>query len=95
MNCPIDRVWKFYTDIKHIDIITPPEIELKITNATSQKLNQGSEIWLEGKLLILKSRWSSAIKSIIPYQYLDEFQGQESEVTIIPMVMDYTNPQVI
>lgn len=72
MNCPIDRVWEFYTDIKHLDIITPPEIELKITNATSQKLIQGSEFWLEGKLMILKSRWRSAIKSIIPYQYLDE-----------------------
>jgi ligand-binding SRPBCC domain-containing protein len=72
VNCPIDRVWQFYTDIKHLDIITPPEIELKITNATSQKLIQGSEFWLEGKLMILKSRWRSAIKSIIPYQYLDE-----------------------
>jgi ligand-binding SRPBCC domain-containing protein len=72
VNCPIDRVWEFYTDIKHLDIITPPEIELKITNATSQKLIQGSEFWLEGKLMILKSKWRSAIKSIIPYQYLDE-----------------------
>jgi ligand-binding SRPBCC domain-containing protein len=72
VNCPIDRVWQFYTDIKHLDIITPPEIELKITNATNQKLIQGSEFWLEGKLMILKSRWRSAIKSIIPYQYLDE-----------------------
>ncbi|MGB7953325.1 MAG: SRPBCC family protein [Candidatus Nitrosopolaris sp.] len=72
VNCPIDRVWEFYTDIKHLDIITPPEIELKITNATSQKLIQGSEFRLEGKLMILKSRWRSAIKSIIPYQYLDE-----------------------
>jgi ligand-binding SRPBCC domain-containing protein len=72
VNCPIDRVWEFYTDIKHLEIITPTEIELKITSATSQKLIQGSEFWLEGKLMIFKRRWHSVIKSIKPYQYLDE-----------------------
>jgi ligand-binding SRPBCC domain-containing protein len=72
VNCLIDRVWEFYTDIKHLEIITPAEIELKITNATSQKLIQGSEFWLEGKLMISKRRWHSVIKSIKPYQYLDE-----------------------
>jgi ligand-binding SRPBCC domain-containing protein len=72
VNCPIDRVWEFYTDIKHLEIITPTEIELKITSTTSQKLIQESEFWLEGKLMISKSRWHSIIKSIRPYQYLDE-----------------------
>lgn len=72
VNSPIDRVWEFYTDIKHLEIITPAEIELKITNGTSQKLIQGSEFWFEGKLMIFKRRWHSVIKSIKPYQYLDE-----------------------
>jgi ligand-binding SRPBCC domain-containing protein len=72
VNSPIDRVWDFYTDIKHLEIITPVEIELKITSATSQKLIQGSEFWLEGKLIIFKRRWHSIIRSIKPYQYLDE-----------------------
>jgi ligand-binding SRPBCC domain-containing protein len=72
VNSPIDRVWEFYTDIKHLEIITPVEIELKITNGTSQKLTQGSEFCLEGKLMILRRRWHSVIKSIRPYQYVDE-----------------------
>jgi len=72
VNSPIDRVWEFYTDIKHLEIITPVEIELKITSATSQKLIQGSEFWLEGKLMISRRKWHSVIKSIRPYQYLDE-----------------------
>ena len=72
VNSPIDRVWEFYTDIKHLEIITPVEIELKITSATSQKLIQGLEFWLEGKLIISKRKWHSVIKSIRPYQYLDE-----------------------
>ena len=72
MNCPIDRVWEFYTDINHLEIITPTEIELKIISATSQKLIQGSEFWLEGRVTIFRRRWHSVIKSIKPYQYLDE-----------------------
>jgi len=62
MNCPIDRVWEFYTDIKHLEIISPREVELKITKATSQKLAQGSEIWLEGKIIMMlskRSEWHS------------------------------------
>jgi len=50
-------------------------LELKITNATNQKLTQGSEIWLEGKIIIMlskKSKWHSMITSysISPRQYL-------------------------
>jgi ligand-binding SRPBCC domain-containing protein len=72
VNSSIDRVWEFYTDIKHLKIITPIEVELKITRGTNQKLIQGSEFWFEGRLLIFKRRWHSVIKSIKPYQYLDE-----------------------
>jgi len=78
VNCPIDRVWEFYTDIKHLDIITPREIDLKIINTTSQKLTQGSEIWLEGKIItmISKNKWHSMITSysVSPQQclYVDE-----------------------
>ena len=75
MNCDIDRVWEFYTDIKHLEIISPKEIELKIMNATSQKLSQGSEIWLEGKIIVIlfkRSMWHSKITSfsVSPQQYL-------------------------
>ena len=66
MNCHIDRVWEFFTDIKHLEIITPMEIELKISNATNQKLTQGLEFWLEGKLMMMlskRSKWHSIITS--------------------------------
>jgi len=43
-------------------------MKLKIINTTSEKLVQGSEIWLEAKLIIFKTRWHSLIR----YQYLDE-----------------------
>jgi len=40
VNCPIDRIWEFYIDIKHLEIITPREIELKITNAKNSVKDQ-------------------------------------------------------
>lgn len=72
MNSHLDRVWEFYTDIQHLEIITPKEMKLKITDTTSQRLAQGSEIWLEAKLMIFKKRWHSVVKSLMPYQYVDE-----------------------
>ena len=47
-------------------------MKLKIINATSEKLTQGSEIWLEAKLIMFKTRWYSVIRSLKPFQYLDE-----------------------
>ena len=72
VNSPIHRVWEFYTDIKHLELITPAELELRIISSTSQKLTQDSEIWLEGKLMSFKSKWHSIIRTLKPYQYLDE-----------------------
>jgi ligand-binding SRPBCC domain-containing protein len=72
VNSPIDKVWEFYTDVKHLEIVTPKEMKLKIINATSKKLTQGSEIWLEAKLMIFKTSWHSVIRSLKTYQYLDD-----------------------
>ena len=47
-------------------------MKLKIINATSEKITEGSEIWVEAKLIIVKTRWHSLIRSLKPYQYLDE-----------------------
>jgi ligand-binding SRPBCC domain-containing protein len=74
VNNDIDRVWEFYTDIKHLEIITPKEINLKVINATTtgQKLTQGSEISIVGKIILRKSIWHSRISSLKPYEYVDE-----------------------
>jgi len=47
-------------------------MKLNVINATSEKLTQGSEIWLEAKFIISRIRWHSVIRSLKPYQYLDE-----------------------
>jgi hypothetical protein len=65
VNNHIDRVWEFYTDIKHLEIITPKEMNLKIINAASQKLTQGSEIWLIGKIIYKNMAFQNNISQAI------------------------------
>ena len=73
VNNNINKVWEFYTDINHLKIITPKEINLQVINATDQKFSQGTEIWIEGKILISKRRaWHSIITFLKPYEYVDE-----------------------
>lgn len=67
----IDTVWKFYTNIKHLEIITPKMIELKIIKSESTILNEGAEVTLRAKLLT-SSQWNSKITHLKPYAYTDE-----------------------
>lgn len=68
----IDRVWDFYTDIGHLQVITPQQIRLKIVkSSTGNKLQEGTEVWIEGNLVV-KSTWHSKITEMKPYIYTDE-----------------------
>lgn len=68
----IDKVWDFYTDIGHLEVITPPHLHLKVVkSSTGGKLQQGTEVWLEGNLMV-KSTWHSRITKMKPYVYVDE-----------------------
>lgn len=71
VNADIDRVWDFYTDMAHLQVVTPPEMKLSVVRTTHQKLVEGSEVWLAGKL-VLKSEWHSRITLLRPYEYVDE-----------------------
>lgn len=71
VNADIDRVWEFYTDIRHLQIISPPRMQIRLVKATHQKIVQGSEVWLTG-MLLTRSNWHSKITSFVPYEYVDE-----------------------
>ena len=73
VNCHIDKAWSFYTEVKHLKIITPLDIDIKIIDTTNQSVVEGQEIWLSGKIIAKKkSRWRSKITSFKPYEYTDE-----------------------
>ncbi len=68
----IDRIWEFYTDIGHLEVITPPHMRLKVVkSSTGSKLQEGTEVWLEGNLIV-RSAWHSKITELKPYVYVDE-----------------------
>lgn len=71
VNADIDRVWEFYTDIGHLQVISPPHMQLRLVKSTHQKIVQGSEVWLTG-MLVTRSNWHSRITSLVPYEYIDE-----------------------
>ena len=71
IDSDIDTVWKFYTDIKHLQIITPKSTHLQILKSQHDILQQGTEVWLSGKLVI-RSKWHSKITYLKPYEYSDE-----------------------
>jgi len=71
VNADIDRTWEFYTDIGHLQVVSPPHMQLRLIKSTHQKIVQGSEMWLTG-ILFTRSNWHSRITSLAPYEYVDE-----------------------
>jgi ligand-binding SRPBCC domain-containing protein len=71
VKADISKVWEFYTDIGHLQVISPPRMQLRLVKSTHQKLVQGSEVWLTG-ILLTRSNWHSKITALAPYEYVDE-----------------------
>ncbi|HEY7733283.1 MAG TPA: SRPBCC family protein [Nitrososphaera sp.] len=71
VDAEISRVWDFYTDIGHLEIISPPELHIRLVKSTHTVLVEGSEVWLAGRL-VTESRWHSRITFLKPYEYADE-----------------------
>jgi ligand-binding SRPBCC domain-containing protein len=71
VKADINKVWEFYIDIGHLQIISPPRMQLQLVKSTHQKLVQGSEVWLTG-ILLTRSNWHSKITALAPYEYVDE-----------------------
>jgi ligand-binding SRPBCC domain-containing protein len=75
VKSPIEKVWNFYTDAKHLEIITPKEIELKIISTTNQNIVQGQEIWVSGRIfekIRRRMKWHSRITFLKAHEYIDE-----------------------
>ena len=68
----IDKVWDFYTDVKHLELITPKDMKLMIINTTSDRIIQGQEIWISAKIFTRTRTWHSKITFLKLYEYTDE-----------------------
>ncbi|MDE1765451.1 MAG: hypothetical protein KGI27_04145 [Thaumarchaeota archaeon] len=70
----IDEVWKFYTNINHLKIITPKQMKIEILKVTNETIKEGEEAWLKAKI-ITDSQWHSKITHMRPYEYVDEMMS--------------------
>lgn len=71
VNSDIDRVWEFYTDLRHLQIISPRSIRLNLVEYTDRILKKGTVACFEGKIII-RARWCSKITVFEKYEYVDE-----------------------
>ncbi|HET8793747.1 MAG TPA: hypothetical protein VFM31_08135, partial [Nitrososphaeraceae archaeon] len=71
VNEDIEKVWQFYTDIKHLEIISPKELNLKIITTTNQIITLGQESTISAKIIIHRI-WHSKIIFFQQYEYIDE-----------------------
>ena len=74
MDAPIDKVWDFYTDLHHLEVITPKRLDLKILETSSNKISQGQTASFSSKLLT-RVTWNTRITACKPYSYTDEMSN--------------------
>ena len=74
VDAPIDKVWNFYTDLHHLEIITPKRLDLKIIESNSNKITLGQTASFSSKLLTRIS-WKTKITACKPYIYVDEMSN--------------------
>ena len=49
VNSNIEKVWEFYTDLKHLEIISPSDIKLHLIESTDKILKKGTVACFYGK----------------------------------------------
>ena len=74
VDAPIDKVWEFYTDLHHLEIITPKRLDLKIIESSSYKIASGQTAYFSSKLFT-RMTWRTKITACEPYTYVDEMSN--------------------
>lgn len=71
VNSNIEKVWLFYTDLKHLEIISPSDIKLHLIESTDKILKKGTVACFYGRIII-SAQWCSKITFFEKYEYVDE-----------------------
>lgn len=71
VNSNIEKVWLFYTDLKHLEIISPSDIKLHLIESTDKILKKGTVACFYGRI-IMSAQWCSKITFFEKYEYVDE-----------------------
>jgi ligand-binding SRPBCC domain-containing protein len=71
VDCPIDKTWDFYTDLSHLQVITPKRLDLQILKSSGDKITRGQTASFSSRLLT-RVTWDTRITACKPYTYVDE-----------------------
>ena len=74
VDASIYKVWDFYTDLHHLQVITPKKLDLKIIESSSNKITLGQTAYFSSKLLI-RITWKTKITACKPHTYVDEMNN--------------------
>jgi ligand-binding SRPBCC domain-containing protein len=102
----IVNVWDFYTQIKHLEVITPPSIGLKIIHCPTSYITDGLLVTLSGKIILFNRKWTSKITISGVHQYVDEmingpfkkwrhthiFEEVKSDLTLVSDKVEFELP---
>jgi len=74
VDASIDKVWNFYTDLHHLEIITPKRLDLKIIESSSNKITLSQTAYFSSKIMT-RITWKTKITVCQPYTYVDEMSN--------------------
>jgi ligand-binding SRPBCC domain-containing protein len=78
VNSSIDKVWEFYTNIRHLEVVSPKDIKLNMIQSTDEILKKGTVACFSGKIVI-GAKWCSKITFFEKYVYVDEMIPMENK----------------
>ena len=74
VDVPIETAWDFYTDLHHLQVITPKKLDLRIIESSSKKITMGQTASFSSKI-ITRVTWKTKITFCKPYKYVDEMSN--------------------
>ncbi len=70
VNAGVQRVWEFFTDPNHFEVISPRNLNEILVKSSSSRLLPGTELWITTSLFIGRT-WQATITRLEPYEYVD------------------------
>ena len=74
VDVPVEKAWDFYTDLHHLQVITPKKLDLRIVESSGKKITMGQIATFSSKIAT-RITWKTKITFCKPYRYVDEMSN--------------------
>jgi ligand-binding SRPBCC domain-containing protein len=74
VDSSVDKAWDFYTDLSHLQVITPKNLDLRIIESSGKKITLGQTASFSSNVII-RITWKTKITFCEPYKYVDEMSN--------------------